>query len=64
MGYFPCAFTDFSKSAPLLGIPMVRLLKLSATRQENASACNGNGAAAHAHIRDPVTTNHSRAHSN
>jgi len=33
-GKFPLRFTDFSKSAPLLAIPMVGLLKLSATRQE------------------------------
>ena len=39
---------------------MVGLLKLSATRQENASACNGNGAADHAHIRNSVITDRRR----
>lgn len=62
-GNFPCAFTDFSKSAPLLAIPMVGLLKLSATRQENASGCNGNGAAAAAHPKR-VFVACCRAHSN
>jgi hypothetical protein len=61
--FSPCAFTDFSKSAPLLGIPLVSLLKFSATRPENASGCNGNGAPPDAHIRNSVTIDRRRARS-
>jgi hypothetical protein len=47
---FPCAFTEFSNSAPLLAISLSRLLILSASWQEKASGCHRNGAASHAHI--------------
>jgi len=46
----PCAFTESSKSAWLLVICIEFLLKSGESWQENASACNGNGAASDANF--------------
>ena len=49
-----CSSTVFCKGASLLKIEVTVLLKSSASRQEKASHCNGNGAASNKHFRHCV----------
>ena len=46
-----CSSTVFCKGASLLEIDVTALLKSSASRQEKASRCNGNGASSYKHFR-------------